>query len=152
MVGRNLRLAMLCMWAATALGCAHARVVERHSNGGGVIAIPENTNSWPRRNRRRAEELMAKQCPAGYEIDHEQEVVVGTVTQTDTTTDRRGDPLLAAIRIAPVTEDVRQTTTHTDVREWRIWYRPKGAAPTASVPGNVIPVSATKPPGPAPRN
>lgn len=119
------KLALLGALAAIGLGCAHARLVEKHADGSGVVAIPANTNSWPTRHRRRAEELIAQQCPSGYVIEREQEVVVGTVTHTNTTTDRTGAPLLAALRILPVTEDVHQTSTQTDVTEWRIWFRPK---------------------------
>jgi len=67
-------------------GCSHARYVTK-DQWGGVVAIPRDTNQWPNYNRKQAEELMAKQCPQGYEIESEQDVVVGQETHVQATVD-----------------------------------------------------------------
>src|SRR5260221_4038261 len=136
-------------WIATmGLGCAHARVVERHEDGSGVVAIPDNTNSWPSRNHRRAEQLIAQQCPTGYIIEREQEVSVGPIADTHTNTSTHSVPVLTPLGLAPSTADTQQTTSYQDVKEWRIWYRPKGVSPASNVApaGGVFPASAIGPP------
>src|SRR5713226_9158459 len=93
------RLALLCVCGIAGLsGCNSARYVTV-DNSGGVVAIPSNSNSWPNYNRRHAEELMQAKCPGGYVIDHEEEFVTGTTQYVDSTTNTKGDPLLAAVRI-----------------------------------------------------
>jgi hypothetical protein len=102
-------------------GCASARYVRLDGNEG-VVAIPSNTEA----NRKKATELMSQKFPQGYEIIHEEEVVTGTTAVTQTNTDRKGDPILAALHIAPVQETTNQATTYHDQKEWRIWFRSKG--------------------------
>src|SRR6266568_748646 len=119
------RWAVLCLPIVLGLGCAHARLVEKNRDGSGVVAISENTNSWPYHYHRRAEELMAKYCPNGYVIEREQEVITGQVTQTNTNTNRHGVPVLSAVGLGPTFEDQQTTVSATDVKEWRIWFRPK---------------------------
>ena len=144
------RVALWCVCGLAGLsGCNSARYVTV-DNSGGIVAIPDNSNKWPSYNHRHAEELMQAKCPGGYVIDREEEVVTGTTQYTDTTTNTRGDPLLAAIRVAPVTQDTQQKTTSTNQTEWRIYYHRKDAAvvPHAeAVPptGNPVPVSAVQP-------
>jgi hypothetical protein len=149
MFGRLSKLALLASLMAFAMGCAHARLVEVHGDGGGVVAIPDNSNSWPSRNRRQAEKLMAERCPQGYVIDHESEVVVGQITKTDVKTDQHGTPILTPLGLAPVQTDTHQATRYIDQKEWRIWFRPKDAAPSAIAPaggpGPVVPASAAPP-------
>ncbi len=145
------RWVWLCLPVVLGIGCNHARLVQRSENGGGVVAIPDNTDSWPSRNMRRAKDLMAKQCPGGYVIEREQEVVTGQVTQTNTNTNRHGVPVLSAVGLGPTYEDQQTTVSATDVKEWRIWFRPKDAPPSTILPagglappGGVIPASAVR--------
>src|SRR5438128_857619 len=124
--GESGRTAMVGRWALLAsvvvlgIGCAHARLVEVNGSGGGVVAIPENSNGWPSRNRRHAEALMARQCPSGYVIEHEQEFVTGQVQHTNTNINRHGVPILSAVGLGPTYEDQQSTVSATDVKEWRI--------------------------------
>jgi hypothetical protein len=116
----------LCALAVISCGCAGtARLVSRDSNSG-VVAVPENSNRWPSFYRKHAEELMKANCPDGYTIVKEEEVVVGQTQHTHTTTDRSGSPLLAALHIDPINENSNQTTSYDDRKEWRIYYQAKG--------------------------
>ena len=146
------RWVLLCLPVVIGMGCAHARYVERNATSG-VVAVPDNSDSWPSRNMRHAKELMAKQFPQGYVIEREEEVVTGQVTHTNTNTERHGVPVLSAVGLGPTYEAHATTTSATDVKEWRIWYRSKDAPPSAPTiypaggpapPGGVIPASALK--------
>jgi len=92
---------------------------------GGVVAIPSNTNSCRSYNHRKAEELIRERCPQGYEIEREGEAVVGQTQYVQTNTQTTGDPLLAALRIAPVEKVSKETKSVQDQTEWRIYYRSK---------------------------
>ena len=62
----------------TVCGCADVGVhFVSHRNGGGVLAIPNNSDQWPSYYRSRAERLMNETCPNGYIIDREEVVVEG---------------------------------------------------------------------------
>jgi hypothetical protein len=115
-------------------GCAQVRLVERHASGGGVIAIPAHAALGSNRHRKKAEKLMAEMCPGGYVIDHEQEVITGQVTHTNTNVNRSGVPVLSAFGLGPTFEDQQSTVSTTDVKEWRIWFRPKNAPPPDNLP------------------
>jgi hypothetical protein len=117
---------LLCLLAVFALtGCGTARVVTRDSEGG-VVAIPENTNLWPFYYHDKAMELIKEDCPHGYVIAKEEEVVTGTVT----------------------TEHMPSDATHsTETRnrtEYRIYYK------KASAPRRRLPVASLQPVAPAP--
>ena len=75
-----LRTAALAVLLAVC-GCTQARYVMTDQYGG-VVAIPNNSNSWPSYNRKHAEELMARQCPQGYVIEQEGVVVADHQTKT----------------------------------------------------------------------
>jgi hypothetical protein len=140
-------LAVLCMVASLS-GCATgARYVTTTSNAG-VVAIPTNSNSWPHYYHKQAEDLMQAKCPEGYDIEKEGEFVTGATQQTTSTTNKTGDPLLAALYIAPVTEKNNQTTIVNEQTEWRIYYRKKGA-PAGSGLALAAPVGQAAP-APAP--
>ena len=123
-------------------GCSSARYVSSEPNGG-VVAIPHNSNSWPDYNRKHAEELMKQQCPEGYVIDREAEVVVGSTEHTNVSTEKKGDALLAAVKLGSVEENRRETTYRTDQTEWRIWFHAKGTAPAGPPTGPPEPIAAT---------
>ncbi len=63
------------LFLAAAAGCLNSgpHFVER-TDGGGVVAIPNNTAVWPTHYRSRAEKLMAEYCRDGYVITGEGEV------------------------------------------------------------------------------
>jgi hypothetical protein len=106
-------------------GCCQARLV-RSDSYGGVVAIPDNSNTWPTYNRKNAEELMMQKCPQGYRIEEESEFVTGQLRSTHT----EGNQHSVAYQVLGVgnvdtTEDVR------DLTEWRIRFRAKDAPPVA---------------------
>jgi len=112
---------LLCLFAS--IGCGHHARMISHDSNYAVVAIPRNDNSWPSFNRRNAEELMAKQFPAGYVVDREEEFVTGTTQVVHTNTNTTGDPLLAALRIAPIKQDTTESTAMQNHTEWRIYFR-----------------------------
>jgi hypothetical protein len=105
------------VWAALS-GCNGARFVAKDQFGG-VVAIPANTDEWPTHYRAKAEELMRKQCPEGYVIDHEEEAVIGQTTTNRQQTDT------SSVGSVIVGNKVQQTESH-DLREWRITFHRKG--------------------------
>lgn len=123
-----------CWIVSLSLGCAQVRLVEKHATGGGVIAIPAHAALGSNRHRRKAEKLMAQMCPGGYVIDHEQEVITGQVTHTNTNVNRSGVPVLSAFGLGPTFEDHQSTVSTEDMKEWRIWFRPKDAPPAENLP------------------
>ena len=139
-------LALLCVSGIAGMsGCNSARYVTVDSTGG-VVAIPSNSNSWPTYNHRHAEELIQAKCPGGYVIDREEEFVTGTTEYVDSTTNTKGDQMLAALRIAPVTQETQQRTTTSNQTEWRIYYHRKDAPMPAA--GAAPPAAAVRPSGP----
>jgi hypothetical protein len=131
-------------------GCGTARLVQV-DQGGGVVAIPANTNAWPTNYRKQAEELMRQQCPAGYEIVSEREEVVGHVETTDTETQAppRAEFVGVSVPLDNSPERTKQTTHVQDVTEWRIYFRHKGAA--GSPPPSMAPPPVMAPPVAPPR-
>lgn len=123
-------------------GCNHARYVMK-DQWGGVVAIPNNNNQWPSFNRKHAEELIAQQCPQGYVIEGENEVVVGQESHVQTTV----DPFL----ITPVGSET-QLVSRRNITEWHIRYRAKDApssvAPLALVPTGQQPAPTNPKAGP----
>lgn len=129
-------------------GCQSARYVHVTPEGG-VVAIPENTNNWPSYHRDKAEALIKKNCPNGFDIVTERETVVGQVTRTNSQTDTEDAPTLllggrektatkkgdieraseglagVAVPIGETRQTTEQTVTSRDVTEWRITYRRK---------------------------
>jgi hypothetical protein len=72
--------------------------------------------------------------PQGYVIDREQEVVVGQTHSTNTNTETSGNATLAALHVAPVTQETHETVTSTDQTEWRIWFHAKDAPAAVAAP------------------
>jgi hypothetical protein len=125
---------MLCLLAVFALtGCGTARVVTRDFDGG-VVAIPENSNSWPYYYRDKAKELIKEDCPDGqYVIAKEEEVTIGTVTTEHTPSDS-----------AHTTETRNRT-------EYRIYYKKASPPRTVVVPPlRRVSVASLQPVAPAP--
>ncbi len=107
-------------------GCSQARYVHLDA-GGGVVAVPANTDSWPFYYRSSAEALMKQKCPEGYVIDHEEEAAVGTQVTERTASDTSS--VSAYLLGAQV-----QTTESRDVTEWHITFRSKNNVPPVSSP------------------
>jgi hypothetical protein len=124
---------LLCLLAVFALtGCGTARVVSRDSYGG-VVAMPENNNNWPYRYRDKAIELIKDDCPHGYVIAKEEEVVIGTMTTDHTPSE------------STHTTETRNRT------EYRIYYKKASEPRTVVVPPLRVPVASLQPVAPAPR-
>lgn len=154
-------------------GCGGARFVQVDSQRA-VVAVPDNSNSWPCYYRDQVDKMLAQRYPQGYVIEDEGEQVVGQRKFTDTQTDRRADPSVAfttrqrngrsddvvttAFTNGESTEVVRRTTTVQDIKEWRITVRAKDAPaavpnhPPAPPVGTVAPVAPPPglPPAPVP--
>lgn len=110
-------LGVACLAALS--GCASARYVAKDGESG-VIAIPQNSNSWMGRHRDKAEALMAEHFPTGYVIEREEESVIGQ--KTDFQKDRDGGSVkLGKFEIG--TGTTSGTSTTINQTEWRIYYR-----------------------------
>lgn len=131
----QVKLRPLLVLAVCALaGCGTARVVSRDPDGG-VVAIPENSNSWPCCYRNRALELIKEDCPHGYVIAREGEVPVGTMTSEHGSAD----------------SGTHVTTTETRT-EYRIEYRKVGPVRTVVTPPLPrVPVARAQPPQSLPK-
>jgi hypothetical protein len=124
---RALRVAALALGMC---GCTSARIVSRDPTGG-VVAIPSNSDNWPTHYRASAEALMAKQCPKGYVIDTEGEVVIGQSVNDHI----NADPASLSSLLFGIGSP-QYTTWTQDIKEWQIRFRAKDAPP----PEHVIPV------------
>jgi hypothetical protein len=144
------RTVVVCVLAATlggSVGCGSARFVQADS-GGGVVAIPHNTNCWPTYYRDKADALLRQRFPGGYDIEREEEVVTGTVAHTNsqTKTDEKPTLLLAgangtsektsrdgtrfsdvlgglAVPLGQTEQKTEQTTTYRNLTEYHIHVR-----------------------------
>src|SRR5262245_17737174 len=118
------RCAWMVVLAAFILtGCSSARLVSSDPRGG-VIAIPDSSDSWPAYHMTKARELMQKECPAGYTIVKQEEVVVGQTTTHNKEQSTKEVPLVAGL-VMDVQQTTRNTTNVRDQTEWRIWYQRK---------------------------
>lgn len=72
----------IVLLASVSSGCSTSQSVRYVYQDGtfGVIGMPENTNKWPTRYQTRAEKLMARHFPEGYEIVRAEEVAEGSRT------------------------------------------------------------------------
>jgi hypothetical protein len=133
---------VLLVAVAGAGGCASpAKYVEKQGDAG-VVAIPNNTDSWPSYHRRAALDLIRKHVGPQFEIVEEREVVVGQTTHnnqqvnTEQTVNSR-IPFLPAER-----QTITNTTTQHDITEWRIVYRrkqsPVAGPMTPGAPGGQV--------------
>ena len=74
---------------------------------GGVVAIPQNLDI----HRERAGQMMLDQCPNGYRIVKEEEVIIGSTTETKHVTEE-----------TKTGEEGEAVTTTRDDTEWQITY------------------------------
>jgi hypothetical protein len=122
------------------LGCQTARYVRR-DGAHGEVAIPSNSNSWPYYNRDQAEKLMTKHFPEGYEVDVEEEAVIGQKTDYSENGSGAGVPVRIGrgLNIGVGIGNKTGTATTTNKTEWRLRYRRKGAKAAASQAAEEIP-------------
>ncbi len=129
-------------------GCAApAKYIERKSDSG-IVAVPDNTDTWPNYNRRAAMELIQKHVGSNYEIVEEKLVVTGHTIQNNRNVNT--EPIVNPRNPALVGErqTVTNNTTQQEITQWQISYRKKPPFPTPrdlisqESPG-VIPVSGT---------
>ena len=123
-------------------GCTSARFLSLDADHG-IVAIPNNTNSWPTNYRRSADELLRERFPQGVVIDHEEE----TVVRQDVTVDRSGNGDSLLFKVFGIGSESR--TEHTNnITEWHIYFHTKDAPAPAAL---VKPTLGTGPPMPPPQ-
>ncbi len=130
------RTRILAAWGVLSLGilsegCQSARVISKDESGG-VISIPANSDAWPFRFRSKANELLAKECPEGYIIEREEEVITGQ--QTVVNEEERNRTQQISKRASLSVGNTTTTETTSDITEWRIHYRKKTAEDDAENP------------------
>jgi hypothetical protein len=139
-----LAVAAMGVVAVAGTGCGGARYVRKAADEG-VVAIPNNSDSWPTNYRTHAEKLMAAHV-GDWEIVHEDEVVTGhtTVNRQDT---KREATFNGSIPFLPAEkQETTTTTTQVPQKEWQIQYRRRAAAAARPTPpADVIPTGATAP-------
>jgi hypothetical protein len=120
--------ALLLALAAMQLGCQTARYV-RKDGFQGEVAIPANSNSWPYYHRKQAEKLMAEHFPEGYEVEVEEEAVIGQRTDYSENGSGVGAPVRIGrgFAVGVGVGNRTGTATTTNKTEWRLRYRRKGA-------------------------
>jgi hypothetical protein len=158
------RSIFLSVLLAVSAGCAGPRFMEVDTSGG-VLAMPDNTNSWPCYYRDSADKMLKSRFPNGYTIVKEEEVVVGVSSQTTGQTQTERPPSMVvggsskpggfagvAVPLGQTRQTHEETTTYHAQTEWRMVVRangPAGAAPAVGVaaapanPTGVIPAGAT---------
>ena len=115
-----------CAWLAgltvlMAAGCTSPRLVSQDTRGG-CVAIADSSDIWPSYNMTKAKDLINKQCPTGYTIVKQQEVVVGQQTTNSTERNSQEVPIAKGVAV-DVQQTTRNTSTTRDQTEYRIWYQ-----------------------------
>lgn len=134
---------VVLLWMVAFAGCHSARYVEKGPDEG-IVAIPVDNDG----NRKKAEELMSRHFPGGYEIVFEEEVTTGSVTRHHNHSNSHQSGAKAKIQQAGHEQVLKinpqHSSTHghassitTDKTEWRIRYRRKRGAPRHSGPGSL---------------
>ena len=114
-------LAPLLLAGVGGCGAPGARVVLQTERGG-AVAIPNNSDVWPTYYRRKALEMIAAQCPDGYEITDEREVTLPTDGPRGESDNPRWEYTGGLQRVP-------------DETEYQIFFRCKPAAPTPDAAG-----------------
>jgi hypothetical protein len=149
---RWLLLSLLIGCVLCSAGCQTARYV-RKDGAYGEVAIPSNSNSWPYYNRDQAEKLMSEHFPDGYEVDVEEEAVIGQKTDYSENGSGAGVPIRIGrnVGLGVGIGNKTGTATTTNKTEWRFRYRRKGARQAAAnaeeIPGLEISEDDQAPPG-----
>ena len=136
------KCAIAALVAAATTGCASmnrgARYVYQDGEYG-VVAIPENTATWPNYYREQAFELMWEHFPEGYEVVRAEEVVEGDrVLDVARTRESEYDPaILAAGAVLKIARLERKTGYEQKdmlkVKECRLVYHRKSPHPPQSL-------------------
>jgi hypothetical protein len=110
------------------VGCQTARYV-RKDGAFGEVAIPSDSNSWPFYNRDQAKKLMAEHFPEGYEVEKEEEAVIGQKTDYSENGTGAGVPIRLGrgVGLGVGIGNKSGTATTVNKTEWRFKYRRKGA-------------------------
>ena len=103
-----------------ATGCSNARLVKDDPTGG-IVAIPDNSDSFPHYNVTRAKQLIAQQCPKGYTIADQSEFITGQVTTTSNRQESTEFSLISWI-FRDTKTGTENTTETTNKTEFRISY------------------------------
>ena len=103
-----------------AAGCTSPRMVNS-SPTGGCVAIADSSDHWPSYNMTKAKELISKQCPTGYSIVKQEEVVTGQTTTNNSQRDTKEVPIAKGFAV-DVQQTTRNTTEVSDRTEYRIWF------------------------------
>jgi hypothetical protein len=129
--------AWACGLALGMVGCAGTGEVRYVYQDGqsGVIGLPENSSHWPTYYHQRAEELMAKHFPEGYEIVRAEEVEEGSRTLTVNGTNTAViDPGTSSRLLAVGSLGRTSTRSQSDtmkIKECRILYKKAESRDTA---------------------
>lgn len=136
---------VICVsWAGLA-GCAGPRYVLK-SPDQGIIAMPSNSNHWPTRYREKAEEMIRMHFPDGFEIEREEEWVIGEVTRGHVADQGHFRALGPSGQVGIVFGGVSSVAETAPQTEWRILYRRKGSPSTTPADGALlVPTSASSP-------
>ncbi len=126
-------LVALMVCALSAVACGGIRVV-RVTPSGGVLALQGDQT----KARQKAEDYMASRCTNGYDILEEGEAVVGQTTSGSANTYGSGGRRYGS-------SFTTMSSSSQDVREWRVTYQCKGAAPEAP-PAAATPGAPANPP------
>lgn len=134
---------LFCLFALgllSQIGCQTARYV-RKDGAYGEVAIPSNSNSWPYYNRDQATKLMAEHFPEGYEVDVEEEAVIGQKTDYSENGSGAGVPIRIGrgMGIGVGVGNKTGTATTTNKTEWRFRYRRKGGRKAQAQEAEEIP-------------
>lgn len=118
---RTLGLLVIALALASSTGCQSARYVLREP-AQGVVAIPDNSNSWPSYNRKNAEKLMQEHFPEGYVVDREEEAVVGQTTNFSENSNGSIIPVGKKPMIGIGIGSTSGTATTVNATEYRLYY------------------------------
>jgi hypothetical protein len=123
-MARFVWLAVVCAFTLVGGCAAPAKYIERKSDSG-VVAVPDNTDTWPNYNRRAAMELIQKHVGPEYEIVEEKLVVTGHTVQNNRNVNT--EPIVNPRNPALVgqRQTVSDNTTQQEITQWQISYRKK---------------------------
>ncbi|QEG29775.1 hypothetical protein GobsT_45730 [Gemmata obscuriglobus] len=132
-------------------GCASsAKYVERRG-GSGVVAVPDDSDSWPNYNRRAALKLIEQDAGPNYEIIDQRTVKTGR--QTRSSLPDTNETLNPRRPGSPGYQSSTHATSMPEATEFRITYRRKDGAAVgdagAGAPG-VVPAGGAAQPRPQP--
>jgi hypothetical protein len=129
-----MRASLAAILVAALSGCASTDGIRYvyQDRDFGVIALPQNSDSWPTYYRRHGEKLMADHFPDGHEIVRAEEVIEGERTKKfEGTNSAEVSPQISESLVKVVKfghSASRSEAETTKVKECRIIYRRVGSA------------------------